>query len=202
MKEIGIIMSGDHPKKILDNIKTMTRRVIKPQPPRYWSIPPAQFYQGYFCEWGCKINEESIKCPYGQVGDRLWVRETWATENRYNHLKPSEVPRTAKVFFLADGGYSPLEMGIIRPPLFMPKWVARIWREITGLRAEGLQEITEEDAQAEGFGWYCGHPDCLNGRHWARGAFFKTWDSLNAKRGYGVDKNPWVWVINYRRLEA
>ena len=200
MKQTRIIMSGNHPRLILDGIKTMTRRVIIPQPPRHWSIPPARFYQGYFCEWGCKIDEDSIKCPYGQAGDRLIIIEAWATENQYNHLKPSEVPRTAKIWYLADEYYNPQIMGKVRSARFMCNWMSRARPEITEVRAERLQEISDEDIEKEGItGWVLapGEP-VLSGN---KAHFIDLWDSLNAKRDYGWDTNCWVFPISFKEMK-
>ncbi len=89
-KETPIIMSGNHPKLVMDRIKTMTRRVIKHQPPLYWSIPPARLVNGYFTRWG-KVEEDSIKCPYGQVGDRLWLRHRYDLFEVYYKPLPFDV---------------------------------------------------------------------------------------------------------------
>jgi len=201
MKERPIIITGNRPRLILDGIKTMTRRVIKPQPLNtqitvkyidhsdYWQFGRGEYDQSAHC----------VRCPYGQVGDRLWVRETWATENRYNHLKPSEVPRTAKIWYLADEQYDPFVMGIIRPSIFMCYWMSRARLEITELRAERLQEISLEDIQAEG----CEPPDWhisgLARKYYDN--FTRIWDSLNAKHGYGWDLNKWVWVISSKVIK-
>lgn len=211
MKETPIIMSGNHPKLILDGIKTQTRRVVSPvtsivgEGKVDWSnfdweqktefdfgdsrysteseyVPdelkgqligikkaPAVFVDGYADEyypyehqylhvpWNWKENGTIFRIySRYEVGDRLWVKETWATEKRYNHLKPSEIPDTAKIYFLdrgihSAGSYSLFtEMGKIRPSIFMCEWMSRILLEITGLRVERVQDISEADAQAEG----------------------------------------------------
>ena len=105
MKERPIIMSGNHPKLILDGIKTQTRRLAKlhkfNENPNEWRIRT-----GVNCWFADSIELNKyhipaqqiyIKCPHGQVGDRLWVKETWATESRYNNLLPPEGPDTAKI---------------------------------------------------------------------------------------------------------
>ena len=84
-----------------------------------------------------------------------------------------------------------------RPSIFMPRWASRILLEITEVRAERLQEITEEDAVAEGVKSYYTLP---SGETTARYHFSVLWDSLNAKCGYGWDKNPWVWVISFKLM--
>jgi hypothetical protein len=183
VKETGIIMSGNHPRLILDGLKTQTGRVIKPQPDRIVNGLPYRL----LIEDGVGEVLKLIPCPYGGVGDRLWVKETWASENRYNHLKPSEIPQMAKIFYLAPG-YNPFEMGKVRSPLFMPRWASRILLEITELGAQRLQDISYKDSKAEG---YISISD-----------FAIRWDSLNAKRGFGWERNPFVWVISFKRYRA
>ena len=202
MKERPIIFSTDMVKAILEGRKTQTRRVIKPQPPRHWSIPPARFFQGHFNEWGAKVSVDSIKCPYGQAGDRLWVRETWATEWEFNDYKPSLLPKrnpSDAVPFVpiayTDTDWDGYRVGRTRPSIFMPRWASRITLEITEVRVERLQEITEDDAEAEGcvtpYWGDLAHQDLI-------GQFQNLWDSLNAKRGYSWKSNPWVWVIGFK----
>ena len=213
MKETGIIMSGDHPLKCLDGTKTMTRQVINPQPVRgAWNATAEHPSYGWFWKklyqtWDGEDDffRRLIKqCPYGGVGDILVMKETWATENRYNHLKPSEIPDTAKIFYLASEAYDPFKMGIIRPSIFMPYKFSRGRLEITGVGAERLHEITEEDAKAEGaeYGEAISiYPDTKEYEQWEgyRAGFIELWDSLNARRGYGWDLNKWVWPISFER---
>ncbi len=236
MKETGIMMSGDHPRKILDGIKTMTRRTygleMVNQFPDDWKFLHMEGDLAVFLLLkkhagdvvpvfsrsreirGKEPNLEFLfKCPYGQIGDRLRIRETWAAENRYNHFKPSEIPRTATIYYLASIDYDPLTMGKKRPSIYMPKWASRINLEVTGLRAERLQEITEGDAIAEGVSYSTTNQYAImrplslgraNRDTWPtpQEAFEKLWDSLNAKRGYGWDFNPWVWPISFKEVKA
>ena len=197
MKETGIIMSGDHPKLILDGIKTMTRRTwgleeINKDPDAWFGVP--ENIEGalwrFFNKNGTTL---IIKCPYGGVGDILIMRETWASENRYNNLKPSEIPDIAKIFYLASEIYDPFKMGIVRPSLFLPYKFSRGKLEITEIRAERLTEISADDIRAEGL--VSIDPYRLHR------AFRDLWDSLNAKRGYGWDRNNWVFPISIRRIE-
>jgi hypothetical protein len=197
MKTTGIIMSGDHPKLILEGIKTQTRRVIKPQ----FNVLLDQYSDGSILtnllladNKGFK-EDQFIHCPYGGVGDKLWVRETWRASQFFDDFKPSEIWINEAIQF-KDGFICIPKLdaqdfisGKWRPSLFMPRWASRILLEITEIRAERLQEISYEDAQAEGIGGAF-----IEGR--AR--FAGLWDSRNAKRGYGWDKNPWVWVISFK----
>ena len=207
MKETGIMMSGDHPKLILDGLKTLTRRIYGLEKinkdPDNWVV---EAYDGDMWVFRNKITGVRVflKCPYGQVGDLLWVRETWATEHRLDNLTISELGHASEVplFYKADSPIQTLlEIGKWRPSLFMPRWASRITREITGLRPERLQEITEEDARAEGIIWVTIETAPQSGiyRPCAVENFSRLWDSLNAKRGYGWSENKWVWVIELER---
>ena len=242
MKEIGIIMSGNHPKLILDRIKTQTRRVITPQP-KEWQINQdiiglawkGQNLGSLSRDHRGSIAENYLKtlCPYGQVGDRLGVKEThW----RYGRWKRNGFTKTGKqawkfktttdecLFFddeprklypnfsrqhLANLKYSDW---FKRPSIFLPKKYIRIWLEITEVRVERVQEIDYFGARAEGIlSFYPDRPDPENGgygynrgatglpmRYDSTAAFMDLWDSLNAKRGYGWEVNPWVWVITFK----
>jgi len=200
MKETGIIMSGNHPRLILDGTKTMTRRVITPQ----FTLPdtagkPYLDGDGYLCVIRNRLEFDGwffiaddkfkkIKCPYGQVGDRLWVRETWATHNLFDGVKPSNIPVGKPIFYCADG--NPGWVDTWRPSLFMPRWASRITLEITEVRVERLQEISGVDCVREGIASI--DPYRL------RRVFRDIWDSLNAKRGYSWESNPWVWMISFK----
>ena len=190
MKETPIIMSGNHPRLILDLLKTQTRRVIKPQPELSAFDFAPYLWKGTNYD---HLMLES-KCPYSQVGDRLWVKETWATENRYNNLKPSELPQTAKIWYLADCDYDPFQVGIIRPSIFMPRWASRILPVITEVRVERVQDITAGDCTKEGIPYEDG--DYVSMKVFEK--FHLLWDSLNAKRGYGWETNPWVWCLSFK----
>ena len=192
MKETPIIFLTDMVKAILDLEKTMTRRVIKPQPYEY----AGRWVWAYRKD---NLSTESYwldDCPYGQAGDRLWVRETWASDCT------CENPKCNGVIYRT--GYS----GEIipdkwRPSIFMPRWASRIDLVNTEIRVERVQEITTDDAYREGVA-DCdihGHDDCFYGTHGYKCSFERLWNSLNAKRGYGWEVNPWVWVVSFRRLE-
>lgn len=201
-KETGIIMSGDHPVKCLDGTKTMTRRVIKPQPISYlgkninraettfwkWAVNKPDGFAGVG-EWVVK-NRLLQYCPYGQVGDRLWVREThcFAWDNT--------------VIYRADGepkisGTDQVVKLHWKPSRHMFRKDSRILLEITSIRVERVQEITRNDAKCEAppFPW-----DVIEDERNYRYAFLVLWNSFKAKRGHGWEINPWVWVITFRLL--
>ena len=211
MKERPIIMSGNHPKLVLDGIKTQTRRVIKPQPVMGgWNATAEHPSYGWFWKklyqtW--EGEEDFFKrlvehCPYGQVGDRLWVREThlyytdpFAIECYVGFRDGTgksvdDFPEGATVVNIA----SDPKKWKWRPSIHMPRWASRISLEITEVRVERVQEISVDGAIAEGL-----QPMFIRDKFFpARGMFKDLWDSLNAKRGYGWEVNPWVWVISFK----
>lgn len=201
-KEYPIIFLTEMVKAILEDRKSQTRRVIKPQP-KWASLliwkpmmknPPAVLTDD--------VKQIIPYCPYGKPGDRLWVRETWAIiDNR-------EFGGKRYVEYRADSGAGypgewPADQAKGNPdapkwksPRFMFKKYARIWLEITDIRVERLQEISEEDAYEEGVitndavivTTYC---------YW-----FKTlWNSL-AKKNFKWKDNPWVWVISFKKRKG
>lgn len=189
-----IIFSTPMAQAILGGRKTMTRRVMKPQP-KIITADTARRCPLAF--WG---DGRWFKPKY-QPGEILWVRETWRPA-----VDGETGIRLGSYFYKADGGsgaafkdpYNPW-----RPSIHMPKEAARIFLRVTDVRAERLQEITEEDATYEGCvdtrGFIWSPDNEYNNPHSAREAFKRLWDSLNAKRGYGWEKNPWVWVIAFER---
>ncbi len=198
MKETGIIMSGSHPVDILEGKKTQTRRVaglsIINQNPENWKLD-IQLDDGTGCFLPRTSNDPVkvvfLKCPYGQAGSTLWCRETWSTERHLDNLSPSQIGEAATVplWYKADVKDRSLPIrGKWRPSIFMPRWASRITLEITEIRVERLQEITEEDAVAEGVP---SDPTI------AIYEFSRLWDSLNGKK-YPWASNPWVWVISFR----
>lgn len=186
-KERPILFSEPMVKAILEGRKTQTRRVIKPQPERLGEV-----VWDFGSEETCFIGDESAReyllynarNPYGWAyhdgtADRLWVRETW------RHYKLEN--RTS---YRADGEEDVTPLLTWRPSIHMPRWASRITLEITDVRVERVQEISLGDIRAEGL-------DPLPVVN-PRGDFADLWDSINLKRGYGWDQNPWVWVICFK----
>jgi hypothetical protein len=216
MKERPILFSTPMTKLILDGRKTQTRRVIKPK-----TRPWVKYFLeagASVCDWKpwCGDGEDDCmwwwlsayhaqeplgKCPYGQPGDRLYVREGFA------HC-PKDFEDTNGIIYRADNKYNGHVASYEwRPSIHMPKAATRITLEITGVRVERVQDISEEDADAEGFNgdfplnvfpdiFYrdMGHlsiPEC----------FGIVWDSINENRpGCSWADNPWVWVLEFRRI--
>jgi len=219
MREIPILFSAPMVRAILAGNKSMTRRVIKPQPNTNssfigWctsSIKTSDIGRaGFGIDFGDDHYNQLIKCPYGEPGDRLWVKEA---------IKKIEwADGIDGVAYIADDEPA---WDITRPcrwvwknkslpSMFMPRGLARIWLEVVSVRVERVQEITEEDAIHEGCaGTVCTHlnadehgcTDCMGSGYLEPPQldFVYLWDSINAKRGYGWEQNPWVWVVEFRR---
>jgi hypothetical protein len=197
VKERPILFSGEMVRAILDGNKIQTRRVIVPQPPSLTEgviFNPSAFapdYGWYFRPYG-----GHAKCPYGQPGDRLWVRETWCNIMK-DGLRPEiHYKADAERPYIED--YDPSEWKW-RPSIHMPRCASRINLLITNIRVERVQDISEEDAKAEGV-----VPTISEAlwndpifTHLYRWPFALLWDAINEKRGYGWDVNPFVWVIEF-----
>ena len=226
MRERGMIFNAEMVRAILDGRKTQTRRVIVPsmrtadtqfelhqQPDGSW-MPMHTFNEGSFDKTG---SERPIKCPFGAVGDRLWVRETWADVNHEGcpavaYRANGEVrdlceddgdetdPNLEKYRFA--NWYPDLMSGTEgtwTPSIHMPRWASRITLEITGVRVERLSSMTEEDARAEGC---MGGHDSIPGYMYSATPhehFHHLWTSIYGEDSWQV--NPWVWVVEFKRVE-
>ena len=211
MKETGIIFSTSLIPGLLDGSKTQTRRTrgleLINQNPDGWYLSPshkqgmvlggkATFVFDSKAEYG-ELKMAHIGCPYGQVGDRLWVRETWAQDINIAD------GATGTIYYKA--GYHPGGLKW-RSPIHMPRWASRILLEITEVRVERLQEITNEDAIAEGikppqYAFRMLSGGDIDATESPKELFAELWESLNAKR-YPWSMNPWPWVLGLRRVNA
>ena len=234
MKEKPIIFSGEMIKAILDGKKTMTRRVIKSNHDlsRYTHV---DFDIDGDNKWElARINDlkrtyTKIGNPYGNVGDRLWVRETWI-QGYDDPLIESEGDdeNAVSIIYKADGKEeyrtcsaetaenwgdfsADSEMVGFKSPIHMPRWASRILLEITDIRVERLNDISEADCEKEGFRFYplsricfkpCStkHPSGHGSNNY-KSIFGEYWDTLNAKKGYQWSSNPWVWVIEFKKVQ-
>lgn len=196
MKERGLIFNGEMVRAILDGRKTQTRRIMKNQPAGDFPQTPALIRNvvGAGFQWYGHYGESGIfNCPFGAVGDRIWVRETWAEAGAsapdlklYRANYPEHVPTHYENVPPADE---------IRwtPSIHMPRWASRLTLEITGVRVERLRDLNEEDAKSEGITPPSG--GVLPGWEY-RINFRDLWMSI-----YGADNweaNPWVWVIEFK----
>jgi hypothetical protein len=257
-RERPILFSGEMVRAILEGRKTQTRRILKPQP--FWCpcLPSADILGIWTTDriWHEKKWIPSLKpgtftwdegchppggfwklCPYGNVGDWLWVREAWmpfgSSPGRVaigykasNDIRPDGVTfeefGSGKWFNASEETYYKFKRDIERmeaigdkwrPSIHMPRWASRLTLEITDVRVQRLQEISEEDAWAEG---------CRQGEPTANGGYFPAeepdpsgigergwdcatdwyadlWEEINGEGSW--DKNPWVWVVTFKRIE-
>lgn len=212
-RERPILFSGEMVRAILDGRKTQTRRVVKKNASGRAALGGKNWHLG--------DPDAVLACPYGQPGDRLWVKETWRPWNDVDLWdvvqyradmsirKPDGLSENDGFRFNAeceatiqdqiDGNKSPW-----KPSIFMPHWASRLTLEIVRVRVERLQEIGEEDAMAEGMPnnhathWPDDDPGYIDDVY--RRNYAHIWNTLNAKRGFGWDANPWVWVIDFKRV--
>ncbi len=174
VKERPIIMSAGSVLAILDGRKTQTRRVVR-QFPTWGHVQELSDGTWEHSEGGFDHNVLSARCPYGQPGDRLWVREVAAWN--------PELREPGDVWYRADKNW--------RSPIYMPRWASRLTLEIVGVRVERLQDISERDVAAE-----LGLSRMT--RDYKRPRFVDAWDALNGKRpGCAWSDNPWVWRIEF-----
>jgi hypothetical protein len=221
VRERPILFSAPMVRAILDGRKTQTRRLVSTREPlrflggRGDEADPARWgwffdgpdHHGYMV-LGRGLDERhdhgcvSIPCPYGSPGDRLWVRETWGLHSHGDETDwfrgsvrgVSEESLRAQYHLALRADWGPLQDGCYwRPGIFMPRWASRITLEITEVRVQRLQEISEDDARAEGT-----TPGELGG-HYA--AFSCLWDRINLKRA-PWSSNPWVWAVTFRTITA
>ncbi|PKM61657.1 MAG: hypothetical protein CVU99_02540 [Firmicutes bacterium HGW-Firmicutes-4] len=232
VKSKPILFNTAMVQAILDGRKTMTRRVVKPQPNHHYDddcTKPGYFNSGGN-EWACKqcggeiapfTGKSKMKAPY-QVGDVLWVRETWRVE------EARQIARICIIEYKAGGETKlieeiialPTTEGRWRPSIHMPREAARIFLKVSDVRVERLRDITEEQALKEGIvawtkdGWRkkyapadsegdgpnCKWADCP--REYKK-AMEKLWDSTIKKKDldqFGWDANPFVWAVEFERL--
>lgn len=200
MKESPILFKAEMVNTILYGRKTQTRRVIKTFLHTYtWgtaeSIKDTNGLPSF-------VDVENIEelCPYGQVGDRLWVRETWFADKKYDHLKPSAIPIDSLISYKATVIKTviiPDWAGKTRSAIFMPRWASSINLEITEIRVQRLQDISEEDAIAEGMTGRLGQEATGGLLTCARDVFQQYWDLINGKK-YPWSMNPFVVAISFK----
>jgi hypothetical protein len=210
MKERPILFSAPMVRALLNGSKSQTRRVVKPAPSKGWEFEnppvfgritsphPKRDRFGAFIRRGIGTDfpeVDLIPCPYGQPGDRLWVREAWSTHSFMDGDKPSEL-KTRSFHYWADGE---ITTGKRRPSIHMPRAASRITLEIVSVRVERLQDISGDDCFAEGspggHGSIPGYPYAAT----AQEHYEWLWESINGDASW--DKNPWVWAVEFRRIE-
>ena len=179
-------------RAILDGSKTQTRRVVKGAGDMEFDKHDPT-YGPYWLPYMTGVPESvKVRCPYGAPGDRLWVRETWAIG--IEGCDKGISYRADHVDARGDGPANPMKW---RPSIFMPRWASRILLEITEIRVQRLQDISPDDAEAEGVDVIgCAFP---RGGSIRIDAFARLWESINGAGSW--DANPWVWAITFRRLQ-
>ncbi|CAI2141213.1 ASCH domain-containing protein [Serratia marcescens] len=220
MKERPVIFNSEMVRAILNGRKTQTRRALNWKRQPYTEM--AERDDGSLWPWaedGERGGDIWFSCPFGEVGDRLWVREAYQGplfnfDQMEAYLEDtSKFERPEFCEYRADGGKTPeyydaddnLRYGW-KPSIHMPRWASRITLEITAVRVERLQGISEEDAKAEGVkpagDMLPDYPDTFltpkGDFATAKVAFQRLWQSI-----YGAESwraNPWVWVIEFRRV--
>lgn len=205
MKERGIIMQGESVLGILEGRKTQTRRVIKLPNKENATIcgqaaqPGCAILAWGGGAWNKASRQECLHNPYGQPGDHLYVKETWMPFTENGVYSGMAIYRATDKPEQDDD--RPLKW---RPPIFMPRWASRITLEIVNVRVERVQDISKEDAKNEGChrSFHPTYPELASPDNWTYKADFAfLWNSINAKRGYGWDINPYCWVIEFRVLK-
>ena len=198
MKERPILFSAQMVRAILEGRKTQTRRIIEGIPERFepdgnmGAISIKHPRRGKFgCLVRCRDFADVVPCPYGQPGDRLWVRENWLVSVVWNKTKPRDIPKDVHVEYQAtdDSGL----VGRTRPSIYMPRWASRITLEITGIRVERLQDISGPDCWAEGITHDCDKYGSVT--H----TYQYLWESIKGSGSW--DANPFVWVVTFRRID-
>lgn len=217
MSQRPILFSAPMVRAILEGRKTQTRRVVRGAPNRVlWQPVVLHGHGGWVDEHG-----RPVRCLYGQPGDRLWVRETWMPDaprdgswpdasfygSKCSPLStiPEDYRKPEHCLFRSTWDLDGPDLVGWKPSIHMPRWASRITLEITGVRVERLQDISEADACAEGLDYdpgeggvfhFHGLAGCCSDT--AIGSYRKLWESINGPGSW--DANQWVWVIEFKRV--
>lgn len=229
MTERGMIFNGEMVRAILDGQKTQTRRIVNWRGLseglnlNFSGLKVCEYPTGWVIESEIRTSTEwrcqPTPCPFGVVGDRIWVRETFQGplfdfEQMESYQEDSSKFQTPEFcVYKADGKPAPEFFDADenlhccwRPSIHMPRWASRITLEITGVRVEQLKSISEEEARSEGVArlregfWKHYQPGWTQHQLSAKGSFATLWDSIYGSGEW--DRNPWVWVIEFKRIEG
>ena len=201
MKERPILFNAPMVRALLAGTKTQTRRIVKARDLEWMDV-----------HQGLREPDNAERCPCGQPGDCIWVRESWSPDppdvdgwgyTAWAGCREGQIAGVPERFrhprfcnYAADWLHGPIRW---TPSIHMPRWASRITLEVTGVRVERLQDISEADAQAEG---WTRRPEVSTDpqvhKEAARDWFMDLWESINGPGSW--DENPWVWVIEFRRL--
>jgi len=240
IKERSILFKAEMVNAILEGRKTQTRRIVKCDSkiagiaePKDWNCRRVDSRMQRFEEWGSGhglFHTQdggifALRCPQGKPGDRLWVRETHAFESHLDRKKASDLSHSEPVAYPADKSvrcspHNIVQIGKMRPSIFMPRWASRILLEITDIRVERLNNISSIEVLTEGIQipYSDGYPLIeLTGKyaavkylpkgfkdmkppqkstHLVVAYFASLWESINGKGSW--DSNPWVWVTEFK----
>jgi hypothetical protein len=211
VKERPILFSSQMVRALLDGRKTQTRRVCNPQP-----VKNGAFWELYGAAWSSNTipvpvmpgHSLAVRGPFGCAGDRLWVRERFSvgaaiegrcTGNSFVHFVDGGQKYRDGAYYRPENSGGRFDASALKwkPSIHMPRWASRILLEITDVRVQRLQEISEQDAFAEGV-----FSTGTIGRDFASCVenFAELWDSINPVIA-SWDSNPWVWAITFRRVD-
>ena len=211
MKQRPMIMQEQLANLTFEGLKTQTRRIkglekINNNPDEWISLgfvrqSSSNAHENCFSfgkgEFPTVYDVEYIKCPYGVVGDQLWIKQNYKADKAFDSIKPSEIPNNSDIWYHCDGDV-PWVFGKTRPNIFMCRWMSRIQLEIISIRVERLKDISEEDAWAEGVvkGMVTDNPDHYP---WTpKLEFAWLWNSIDGPLRWA--SNPWVWVVEFKRI--
>ncbi|MCA6941361.1 hypothetical protein LF927_09205 [Pectobacterium polaris] len=224
MKETGIIFNGEMVRSIIDGSKTQTRRAVTFKPrEKGLNLNFTGLQLGHYCTgvpssgyvlrsrggMGCwNDRTHPAKCPYGEVGDRLWVREAFRVMGKATDVARLMYKASERNSFTESTRTVPVDVCTKQssqkwtPSIHMPRWASRILLEITDVRVERLNSISESDALAEGFTstvQLTESGDDYTGSYPSE-KFSNTWQSIYGRESW--DANPWVWVIVFKHIKG
>lgn len=215
----GISFTSENIRQIMAGQKTQTRRAMKPQPlwlrdgnHWQWMAP-----DGAVELWNIRTPTLVVeRCPYGRPSEQLWVKEAWRTFERPSDLVDGTLYKADGAFRATENTDEAADRWVDlhrngyhgdawRPPRHMPRWVSRLTLEVVGTSIQLIQGITAAEIRQEGVacpkdgpdGWHCRGRECPS----LREAFVDLWQSIN-RGALGWARNPWVWVVTFRLVEA
>ena len=199
MKERPILFSAPMVRAILAGTKTQTRRAVKST--GMYAIDASIHGEEVARR---ELAALATRCPYGQAGDQLWVREAFSgprcmdASDGCKAVPPSKWGDCSRIWYWADGNPTEGDWTRPRPSIHMPRWASRILLEITAVRVERLQDISETDAEAEGIQEIVDAGVDHDGT--PRDAYRALWEQINGADSWSA--NPWVWVVEFKRAEV
>jgi hypothetical protein len=209
MNERPILFSAPMVRALLAGTKTQTRRAVRKQfapdavvaevgatTPEGWQVSG---HSGLWWDDAGACLDDAVRCPYGMPGDRLWVRESFSGARAYEtHGYPLK-DWGNKIWFWADGNPQRGDWTRPRPSIHMPRHLSRILLEVTAIHVERLQDISAEDATAEGVD-FAGHSPEILRDYSPDERFSMLWETINGDGSW--NSNPWVWVVEFKRVTS